>query len=64
MDGRYPEDEAYFLHFILHFFEESLSGHREVNPQEFANWLAERHSQIERSELVYIAHQMDFLVSV
>jgi hypothetical protein len=64
MDGRYPEDEAYFLHFILHFFEESLSGHREVNPQEFANWLAKRHSQIERSELVYIAHQMDFLVSV
>src|SRR5438046_3193087 len=22
-DGRYPADEAYFLHFILHFFEDS-----------------------------------------
>jgi hypothetical protein len=28
---------------------------------EFAEWLKERHAQIERSELTYIAHQMDFL---
>jgi hypothetical protein len=25
------------------------------------NWLKERRMQIERGELVYIAHQMDFL---
>jgi len=62
MNGKYPEDEAYFLHFILHFFEESLAGHAELNAAAFVNWLRERHAQIESGELVYIAHQMDFLV--
>jgi hypothetical protein len=61
-DGRYAEDEAYFLHFILHFFEESLKGHAELDRTRFADWLKERHAQIGRGELVYIAHQMDFLV--
>ena len=27
----------------------------------FEAWIAERHAQIERGELVYITHQMDFL---
>jgi hypothetical protein len=61
-DGTYPEDEAYFLHFILHFVEQSLTGHAELDAKAFANWLRERRAQIERGELVYIAHQMDFLV--
>lgn len=58
--GSYPGDEAYFLHHILHFFEQSLSGHPELDQQHFAAWLERRHSQVERGELVYIAHQMDF----
>ncbi len=62
VNGKYPEEEAYFLHFILHFFEESLTGHPELDAKAFARWLQERHVQIERGELVYIAHQMDFLV--
>ena len=61
-NGAYPADEKYFLHFILHFFEESLTGHADLDAGAFANWLAARHAQIERGELVYIAHQMDFLV--
>ncbi|MBN2115324.1 MAG: hypothetical protein JW730_02060 [Anaerolineales bacterium] len=61
-DGTYPADEKYFLHFILGFFESSLKAHPELDPAMFGNWLAERHAQIERGELVYIAHQMDFLV--
>jgi hypothetical protein len=61
-DGKYLDDEKYFLQFILHFFEESLTGHAELDAEAFANWLRERHAQIERGELVYIAHQMDFLV--
>jgi hypothetical protein len=61
-DGRYPEDEAYFLHFILHFFEESLKEHAGMDAAGFADWLSKRRSQIERGDLVYIAHQMDFLV--
>jgi hypothetical protein len=64
VDGRYPADEAYFLQFILHFFEESLGNHPELDAAAFADWLARRREQIERGELVYIAHQMDFLVRV
>lgn len=62
VNGKYVDDEEYFLHFILHFFEESLMGHVELNTNVFANWLTERRAQIERGELVYIAHQMDFLI--
>ncbi len=64
VDGKYPQEEAYFLEFILHFFEESLSGLAELDQDAFRDWLIKRRSQIERGELVYIAHQMDFLARV
>ena len=63
-DGRYPADEAYFLHFILHFFETSLAGYPELDAELFAAWLARRRDQVEAGELVYIAHQLDYLVGV
>lgn len=62
VNRKYPDDEAYFLHFILHFFEESLAGHSALDTSAFVEWMMERRAQIERGELVYIAHQMDFLV--
>ncbi len=61
-NGRYPADEKYFLHVILNFFESSLKAHTELDAATFENWLAKRREQIELGELVYIAHQMDFLV--
>jgi hypothetical protein len=61
VDGKYPGDEEYFLHYVLHFFEESLKDNKELDKESFVNWLKERRMQIERGELVYIAHQMDFL---
>ena len=64
INGKYPADEKYFLHVILHFFEESLTGYKDLNANAFADWLSKRRTQIERGELVYIAHQMDFLVKV
>jgi hypothetical protein len=64
VDGQYPADETYFLQFILHFFEESLGNHPELDAGKFADWLAMRRGQIDRGELVYIAHQMDFLVRI
>jgi hypothetical protein len=64
VSGKYLEDEAYFLNFILHFFEESLTGHAELDAAAFADWIQKRRAQIERGELVYIAHQMDFLAKV
>ena len=56
-DKRYPADEAYFLRYILHFFEGSCEGIAGLD-----GWLAARTAQIEAGELVYIAHQVDFLV--
>jgi hypothetical protein len=64
IDGKYPFDEAYFLNFILHFFEETLLPHPKLDRQTFREWLATRRAQIERGELVYIAHQTDFLVKL
>jgi SAM-dependent methyltransferase len=61
-EGRYPADEAYFLRHILSFFSQSLQGRPELEKEELAGWLAEREQQIERGELVFIAHQFDFLV--
>jgi len=62
LHGHYPQDEAYFLQFILHFFEESVGSHPAINKDAFLDWIEERRDQVARGELVYIAHQMDFLV--
>ena len=64
LNGKYKDEEEYFLHFILHFFEESLMGHLELDEAVFSDWLKKRRVQIEHGELVYIAHQMDFLAKV
>jgi SAM-dependent methyltransferase len=57
----YPQDEAYFLHFIIHTIHQALAGRPELDAPQFERWILERHAQIERGELVYIAHQLDFL---
>jgi hypothetical protein len=57
-DGSYPDDEAYFLHHIVHTIDEALVG-SPSQPRELAPWIAERHAQIDRGELRYIAHQLD-----
>jgi hypothetical protein len=62
--GRYPADEAYFLKFILNFYESSLKGHPDLDESRFVHWLATRRAQAAAGELVYLAHQLDFLVRV
>ncbi len=57
----YPADEAYFLHFILHTMHGALHKRPELNKARFNAWIAKRHAQIDRGELVYVAHQLDFL---
>jgi hypothetical protein len=61
-NGKYPAAEKEFLRFILGFFEDSLRGCDELQGPAFKRWLAQRHEQIDCGELVYIAHQMDFLI--
>lgn len=62
LKGSYPADEAYFLTFVLDFYRESLSQHPELDASDFKQWLQTRHDQIESGQLVFIAHQFDFLV--
>lgn len=57
----YPADEAYFLHFIVHTIHSALMNHPDLDKARFSAWVAERHAQIQRGELVYIAHQLDFV---
>jgi len=59
-DG-YLSDEAYFLYCIIDFFESALRNHPELVQSELEDWLTGRRKQIERGELIYIAHQLDFL---
>jgi hypothetical protein len=58
--GGYAADEAYFLHFILETIRNALQGHPALDPNRFAAWIATRHAQVERKELVFVAHQLDF----
>jgi SAM-dependent methyltransferase len=55
--GGFPGDEAYFLEHILHFFEGSCAG-----VSGLAEWLAVRNVQVKAGVLVFVAHQLDFLV--
>jgi hypothetical protein len=59
--GTYPHDEAYFLHFIIDTMKGALQNHPDLDPSRFQQWITERHAQIERGELIYIAHQLDYL---
>jgi SAM-dependent methyltransferase len=59
-DG-YLRDEAFFLHFIINTIHQALSGYPELDQALFESWISRRHAQVERGELVYIAHQLDFV---
>lgn len=60
-ENGYPADEKYFLQFIVETMHQALVGHPALDPAQFAAWIAQRQAQIETGELVYIAHQLDFV---
>ena len=59
----YPGDEAYFLHFIIDTMHQALTAYPPsgLDPARFRDWIGTRHRQIETGQLIYIAHQLDFL---
>jgi SAM-dependent methyltransferase len=57
----YCQDEAYFLHYLIDTVHRALTGHPLLPAGPFRDWVRERHAQVERQELSYIAHQLDFL---
>ncbi|MCA9948021.1 MAG: class I SAM-dependent methyltransferase [Anaerolineales bacterium] len=63
-NGRYPHDEAFFLHFIIQTMQQALNDHPALDSSLFNAWIAQRHAQIEVGSLVYIAHQLDFMGKV
>ncbi len=56
----YPRDEAYFLHYLVHTVDGALRRHPLMEEGPLSDWASRRHQQIDRGELVYIAHQLDF----
>jgi hypothetical protein len=61
-DGSYPADEAYFLRSILDTIQNALRNRRHgLEPADLADWLAVRGRQLDAGELVYVAHQLDFV---
>jgi SAM-dependent methyltransferase len=58
--GGYPHDEAYFLHYLIHTVNQALRGHPQLPEKSLEEWTSRRHQQIDRAELTYIAHQLDF----
>ena len=61
-DGNYPADEAYFLRSILNTIQNALRNRQDwVEPADLADWLAAQGRRLDAGELVYIAHQLDFV---
>jgi SAM-dependent methyltransferase len=55
----YPDDEAFFLEFILKTIEVAVRDR--LDPARLATWLADRRRQLASADLVYCAHQLDVL---
>ena len=61
-DGTYPGDEANFLRSILSTIQDALRNRPDqVAPADLADWLAVRSRQLAAGDLVYVAHQLDFV---
>jgi SAM-dependent methyltransferase len=58
--GGYPNDEAYFLHHLIHTVDGALRGHPLLKEASLQEWISRRRQQVEQAELTYIAHQLDF----
>jgi SAM-dependent methyltransferase len=57
--GAYPQDEAYFLHCIVHTIDGALRSHPKLDAASLAVWVDARHEQIRRAELCFMARQLD-----
>ena len=60
----YPQDESYFLHYILDTIYNELKGRPELDQAAFESWVQTRHDQVANAELIFIAKNLDLLVRV
>ena len=61
VEGSYPGDEAYFLHFLVETVRRAVGGRPDLATSDVDSWAARRHGQIEAGDLIYMAHQWDFV---
>jgi hypothetical protein len=61
IDGAYPAREREFIRHILHTIDAELNWRAEIDQEVLREWLSTRQDQLERGELVYVAHQLDFV---
>ncbi|WP_435180142.1 class I SAM-dependent methyltransferase [Halorussus sp. AFM4] len=59
--GAYPADERYFLRCIVELIERAVRAEAAVPDRRLTEWADRRRDQIDRAELVYVAHQLDLL---
>lgn len=62
--GGYEGDEAFFLGYLVDGVHRALAADPAFAPGEVEAWAAARHAQIERGELVWIAHNLDVLAGI
>jgi hypothetical protein len=59
--GGYANDEGYFLHHIVNTIWTALEQDADIDRDKLAAWIRSRHAQVDKGELIYIAHQLDVL---
>jgi hypothetical protein len=57
----YSGNEVYFLRYIVEGIVQAIQGQPDIDAGKLEKWRIGRFAQIERGELVYVAHQVDVL---
>ncbi len=57
--GSYPDDEAFFLEYLLETMQRALSARPELDQNRLQTWLSRRRAQLAAGELIFLAHQLD-----
>ena len=60
----YSKDEAYFLHFLVNTIYTQLKEHPSLNREQIDTWAHQRHEQIEKEKLIFIAKHLDVLAGI
>jgi hypothetical protein len=60
-NGRYRDDEAFFLQTIIATVQQELAGKNGSSPSGLSSWAGLRHRQVETGELSFLARHLDLL---
>ena len=60
----YLDNDAYFLQTILQTIHQELQRDNQLDPHRLDAWVARRQAQINATELIFMARNIDFLVKV